>query len=41
MANLASRVGRLIAGGVNAAVDAVENATPIMVMEQSIREVEG
>jgi len=40
MANLASRVGRLISGGINAAVDSVENATPIMVMEQSIREVE-
>jgi len=41
MANLASRVGRLISGGLNAAVDAVENASPIVVMEQSIREVEG
>lgn len=41
MANLASRVGRLISGSINAAVDAVESATPVMVMEQSIREVEG
>jgi len=40
MANLTSRVGRLISGGLNAAVDAVENASPLMVMEQSIREVE-
>jgi phage shock protein A len=40
MTNIASRVGRLIAGGVNAAVDAVENMSPEMVMEQAIREIE-
>lgn len=40
MTNLASRVSRLISGGLNAAVDAVENMSPDMVMEQAIREVE-
>ena len=41
MSNIASRVSRLIAGSVNAAIDAVENMSPEMVMEQAIREVEG
>jgi phage shock protein A len=41
MTNIASRVSRLISGSVNAAIDAVENMSPDMVMEQSIREVEG
>ncbi|WP_051556020.1 PspA/IM30 family protein [Kordiimonas gwangyangensis] len=41
MSNIASRVSRLIAGSVNAALDAVENMSPEMVMEQAIREVEG
>ncbi len=41
MTNIANRVSRLIAGSVNAAIDAVENMSPEMVMEQSIREVEG
>ncbi|MCK0068079.1 PspA/IM30 family protein [Kordiimonas laminariae] len=40
MANLASRVGRLISGSINAAVDAVEDMSPLMVMEQSVREVD-
>lgn len=40
MTNIATRVSRLIAGGINAAVDAVENMSPEMVMEESIREVE-
>ena len=40
MTNIASRVSRLISGSVNAAVDAVENISPDMVMEQAIREVE-
>ena len=38
---IASRVGRLIAGSVNALVDAVENAAPEMVMEQALREIDG
>lgn len=40
MTNIATRVSRLIAGGVNAAVDAVENMSPEMVMQEAIREVE-
>jgi len=40
MTNIASRVSRLISGSVNAAIDAVENMSPEMVMEQAIREVE-
>jgi phage shock protein A len=38
--SLASRVGRIIAGGFHALVDAVENAAPESVMEQAIREIE-
>lgn len=38
---IASRVGRLIAGSVNALVDAVENVAPEMVMEQALREIDG
>ncbi len=38
--SLADRVGRLISGGVNAIVDAIENAAPEMVMEESIREID-
>ncbi len=38
---IASRVGRLIAGSVNALVDAVENAAPEVVMEQALREIDG
>lgn len=40
MSNLTSRVGRLITGSLNAAVDALEGASPTVLMEQSIREVE-
>lgn len=40
MTNIASRVSRLISGSINAAVDAIENMSPDMVMEQSIREIE-
>jgi phage shock protein A len=39
--NIASRVGRLVAGSVNAVVDAAENASPEIVMQQSIREIDG
>jgi phage shock protein A len=38
---IATRVGRLIAGSVNALIDAVENAAPDMVMEQALREIDG
>lgn len=38
--SLKQRVGRLIAGGFNSLVDAVENAAPEAVMEQAIREIE-
>ena len=39
--NLTSRVGRLISGGFNALIDAVENAVPEAVMEEAIREIDG
>ena len=39
--SLASRVGRIVSGSVNALVDAVENAAPEAVLEQAIREVDG
>ncbi len=38
--SITSRVGRLIAGSFNAMVDAAENASPEIVMEQSIREID-
>jgi phage shock protein A len=38
--NIASRVGRLVAGSVNAIMDAAENASPEIVMQQSIREID-
>ncbi len=38
--NLVSRVKRLVSGGVNSLVDAVENASPETVMTEAIREVE-
>lgn len=38
---ISARVGRLIAGSVNALIDAVENAAPDMVMEQALREIDG
>ena len=37
---LFSRVKRLVSGGVNSLVDAVENASPETVMKEAIREVE-
>ncbi|MCW8945769.1 MAG: PspA/IM30 family protein [Sedimenticola sp.] len=39
--NLASRVGRIISGSLNALIDTVENAVPETVMAEAIREVEG
>lgn len=39
--SLASRVGRIISGGAHALVEAVENMSPEMVMEQAIREIDG
>ena len=39
--SMSSRVGRLIAGSVNAVIDAVENAAPEVVMEQALREIDG
>lgn len=38
--SIATRVGRLVSGGFNAIIDAVENAAPEAVMEQAIREVD-
>ncbi len=38
--SITSRVARLMSGSVNALVDAVENASPELVMEQAIREVD-
>jgi phage shock protein A len=38
--SLRQRVGRLVAGGFNALVDAVESAAPETVMEQAIREID-
>jgi phage shock protein A len=38
--SIARRVGRLVSGGFNALVDAVENAAPETVMEQAIRELD-
>lgn len=38
--NLASRVKRLVSGSVNSLVDAVENASPDMVMAEAIREID-
>lgn len=39
--NLASRVGRIISGSLNALVGAVENSMPETVMDEAIREIEG
>ena len=39
--SIASRVGRIISGSLNALVDAVENAAPETVMEEAIREIDG
>jgi phage shock protein A len=38
---IAARVGRIISGGFNQIIDAVENTAPVAVMEQAIREVDG
>lgn len=38
--SLVSRVKRLVSGGVNSLVDAVENASPETVMKEAIREVD-
>ena len=38
--NITSRVGRLIAGSFNAMIDAAENASPEIVIGQSIREID-
>lgn len=37
---LSSRVGRIISGGLNAILDAVEDAAPEAIMDQSIREID-
>ena len=37
---LSSRVGRIISGGLNAILDAVEDAAPDAIMEQYIREID-
>lgn len=39
--SISSRVGRIISGSLNAIVDAVENAAPEAVMQESIREIDG
>jgi len=38
--SITSRVGRIISGSLNAIVDAVENAAPEAVMQESIREID-
>ncbi|MGD2119731.1 MAG: PspA/IM30 family protein [Chromatiales bacterium] len=38
--NLTSRVGRIISGSLNALIDAMENAVPETVMQESIREID-
>jgi phage shock protein A len=38
--NIGKRVARLISGSINALVDAVENSSPEMVMEQAMREID-
>ncbi|MEN3952970.1 PspA/IM30 family protein [Iodidimonas sp. SYSU 1G8] len=40
MDTIASRVGRIISGSVNALLDAVEGAAPETVMDQAIREID-
>lgn len=39
--SLTGRVTRIISGSLNALVDAVENAAPVTVMEEAIREIDG
>lgn len=38
--NMATRVSRLVSGGFNAMVNAVEDAAPVALMEEAIREVD-
>ena len=38
---IAARVARIISGGANALIDAVEGAAPTIVLEEAIREVDG
>jgi len=38
--SMTRRVGRLISGSINAVIDAAENVSPVIVMQESIREVE-
>lgn len=38
--SLRTRVSRVIAGGAHALLDKIENASPVMVLEQSVRELE-
>ena len=38
--NMTRRVGRLISGSINAVIDAAENVSPVIVMQESIREVD-
>ena len=37
---ITGRVSRIISGGFNALIDAVENAAPEAVMEQALREID-
>ena len=39
--SMAKRVSRLVSGGFNSIVNAVEDAAPVTVMEEAIREVDG
>ncbi len=38
--NLASRVGRIVSGSLNALIDAMEHAAPEIVMEEAIRDID-
>lgn len=38
---LSTRVGRILSGSLNAIVDAVEGAAPDLVLEESVREIDG
>lgn len=38
--SITRRVGRLISGSINAVIDAAENVSPVIVMQESIREVD-
>ena len=38
--SMTRRVGRLISGSINAVIDAAENVSPVIVMQESIREVD-